>query len=177
MVRYLKIICPLLALLGYLVLGCEKDDICAETTATTPHLIIRFYDVSNPTNTRSVRRLTVKGEGIDEEIVSNVDTDSIVLPLNFQDEGITAISRFELKKDTDYDSDDNETTVSNTDIIEVNYTPEFIYVSRACGYKSIFAGTEIDVDETNDEDIWIINAVTANTTIENETAAHINIYH
>ncbi|WP_053992640.1 DUF6452 family protein [Mangrovimonas sp. TPBH4] len=177
MVRYLKIVCPLLAILGYLVLGCEKDDICAETTATTPHLIIRFYDVNNPTSTLSARMLTVKGEGLEEEIVSSTTTDSILLPLNFQEEGMTAISRFELKIDTDYDSDTDESTASNTDIIEVNYTPEFVYVSRACGYKSTFAGTEIDVDETNDEDIWIINAVTVNTTIENETAAHINIYH
>ena len=34
--------------------NCEKDDICAETTPTTPKVIIEFYDASNPTVLKNV---------------------------------------------------------------------------------------------------------------------------
>ena len=30
------------------ILSCEKDDICPETTQTTPRLVIEFYDLTNP---------------------------------------------------------------------------------------------------------------------------------
>ena len=48
--------------LGFI--SCERDDICAESTATTPQLIIEFYDASNPDDLKSVPRLTVYGEGL-----------------------------------------------------------------------------------------------------------------
>ncbi|TBV25892.1 hypothetical protein DMZ43_08255 [Meridianimaribacter sp. CL38] len=173
----IKKISVLVFLIAVLFLGCERDDICSEATATTPHLIIRFYDVNDTDEPKTVRQLTVTGQGVEDEIVSSTTTDSILLPLRFQNEGETISTFFELKKDTDYDTNGNDSNASNTDVIEVSYTPEFIYVSRACGYKSIFAGTEIDVIEADDDDVWIINALTVNTTIEDEKGAHINIYH
>ena len=159
--------------------GCERDDICAETTTTTPHLIIRFYDVNEQENTKQVRLLTVNGvdpEGnVLDNIVTNVSTDSIVLPLRFQQEGIVTASRFELKRDSDFDTDNNDATVSNTDIIVVSYTPEFIYVSRACGYKSVFNDTQNTL--IIDPDNWIFGYEISNPTIDNENAAHIILYH
>lgn len=168
-----------LILLISLFLGCERDDICPEDTSTTPMLIIRFYDIDDPDETKSVRKLTVIGEGLPEgyELVNNTTTDSIALPLQFGNEGQTAISRFQLKKDSDYDDNDNPNNSSNTDIIEISYTPEFVYVSRACGYKSIFNATEVNTDETNDTDLWIQNIIEVKTTVDNENEAHIHIFH
>lgn len=160
-------------------IGCERDDICAESTPTTPHLIIRFYDVDNQDNTKQVRLLTVNGvdsEGnVLENIVTNTSTDSIVLPLRFQNENIVTTSRFELKRDSDFDNDTNETTFSNTDVIIVSYTPEFVYVSRACGFKSVFNDTQntLIIDSNN----WIFNFEIINPTIDNENSAHINFFH
>ena len=171
----IKKISLLLIVLITITLGCERDDICAEATATTPHLIIRFHDASNITATKTVRSLSVIGEGNSTNIVFNTVTDSIVLPLRFQNEGEITTTRFELKKDTDYDTDTDVNTNSNTDIIEVVYTPQFIYVSRACGYKSIFNDASLDIE--SDTNNWIINRDILNTTIDNENAAHINIYH
>lgn len=171
-----KLYVLLLTLIALSFLTCERDDICAATTGTTPNLIIRFYDINNPENTKSVPQLSVFGEGNEEEaILGAVNTDSINLPLNFDTEGNLAITRFILKKDSNLDTDDDDVTVSNTDIIEVSYTPEFIYVSRACGYKSVFNGAQISFD--NDDDNWIINTEVLIETIENENAAHIIIYH
>ena len=160
-------------------IGCERDDICAETTPTTPHLIIRFYDVNEQENTKQVRLLTVNGidpEGnVLENIITNTSTDSIVLPLRFQQEGIVTASRFALKRDSDFDTDSNDSTVSNTDIIVVSYTPEFIYVSRACGYKSVFNSTQNTL--ILDSDNWIFGYEISNPTVDNENAAHIILYH
>ena len=160
-------------------MGCERDDICAESTATTPHLIIRFYNVDDQEQTKQVRLLTVNG--IDDsgnplgDIIANVSTDSIVLPLRFGNEGIVSKTRFELKKDSDFDNDNNTTTFSNTDVIEVSYTPEFLYVSRACGYKSIFNNAQNTL--IIDSDNWVASYEIINPTIDNENAAHIILYH
>lgn len=176
--KYLKpLVLAAITLSLVINLSCEKDDICAETTATTPHLIIKFFDVNIPTNTKAVSGLSVIGEGLTEgnEIVYNTTKDSIVLPLRFQDENIITTTRFELKKNTSFDTDTNTETASNTDIIEVSYTPKFVYVSRACGYKSIFENAQITIEP--DTDNWIFSYDIINSTIENEKAAHINIYH
>ena len=163
-------------------LSCERDDICASTTSTTPRVIILFYDINNPETPKSVRQLSVYGEGNEENLIlPTTDTDSINLPLNFDTEDVPTSTRFVLKKDTDFDTDldddgnADETTVSNSDIIEISYTPEFVYVSRACGYKSVFNGAQISFD--SDGDNWIITSDVLNETIENENAAHIIIYH
>lgn len=159
--------------------SCERDDICAETTPTTPRLIIRFYDINEQDNTKQVRLLTVNGVDPDgnvlENIVTNTSTDSIVLPLRFQNENIVTTSRFELKRDSDFDDDTNGTTFSNTDVIDVSYTPEFVYVSRACGYKSVFNDTQNTL--ILDSDNWIFSYEIINPTIDNENSANIILYH
>lgn len=160
-------------------LSCERDDICSENTPTTPSLVIRFYNVDDQEQTKQVRLLTVNGidsEGnLLDDIVSSISTDSIVLPLRFQKEGVITTTRFQLKKDSDFDTDTNPNTFSNTDVIEVSYTPQFIYVSRACGYKSIFNNLQNTL--IIDSDNWIFGYNIINPTIENENTAHIILYH
>lgn len=155
--------------------GCERDDICPESTPTTPRLIIRFYDIGNSNETKNVRQLSVHGEGIDTDIIPNSNTDSIVLPLRIESEEVVTVSRFILKRDSDFDTDNDDTTISNSDTIEVSYSTQFVYVSRACGYKSIF--NDLQITRENDADTWIFSTETTNTTIENEDAAHISIFH
>lgn len=160
--------------------SCEKDDICADTTSTTPHLIIRFYDIANPDNLKVVRKLSARGfdaDGIEieKEIFVPADKDSIVLPLRFATEGISTSSQFVLEKNRDYFLDSIPTTLSNRDIITVTYTPEFEYVSRACGYRSIF--TNISITISPDASNWIKSSEIVNTTIENETQAQIILRH
>lgn len=172
-----KIILFLLIIIG--TWSCERDDICAETTSTTPHLIIRFYDINTPEEFKQARNLSVRAFDADgnelDDIVSNQSTDSIVLPLQFQNQGVPTISRFVFEKDTDFRLDTDPATDSNIDLITVNYTPEFVYVSRACGYKSIF--TNVSIDITSDGDNWIFGSQILTTTIENENEAHIILRH
>lgn len=181
-----------MTLIALFTWSCERDDICAEATPTTPRLIIRFYDINNPDDFKDVRQLEIDGiddDGnpfdIDNPIVVRTDTDSINLPLRFQAENEITTTRFRLAKDADFEDDLNDdgnddlTTASNDDIITITYTPEFVYVSRACGYKSIF---NLDIDDPvtrdpDDIDIWTTSFEIINFTIENENAAQINIFH
>ncbi|MFC0604851.1 DUF6452 family protein [Winogradskyella pulchriflava] len=192
-------------ILGLIVLvtlqNCERDDICAESTTTTSRLIIEFYDTDNPEELKSVPNLTVYGEGLitdengsiiepteasdkiitrhddDDAYVFNITSNKIALPLRINDDlgNDFVISRFVLEKDTDLRLDDDGTTDSSTDIIEITYNTEFEYVSRACGYKSIFELLNITLDTGGDT--WIDNIEIVETTINNENTVHVNIFH
>jgi hypothetical protein len=157
--------------------SCERDDICAEATPTTPHLNIRFYDITEPTLLKPVpdftaRALNDAGENLEDIPVAS-PFDSISLPLRILNEPTTV--RFSLEKDTSLRLDEDMTTDSNIDVVTVTYMPEFIYVSRACGYKSIFTNLTIAIEQ--DGDNWIRASQILTTTIENENQAHIILRH
>ncbi len=177
------------------LISCERDDICAETTATTPRLLIEFYDNSEPDDLKSASRLTIYGDSPDISIpndddfsgailvepfelerIYNSNTSSAGLPLIIDSDGVTTTSRFILEKDTNLRLDSDNTTNSNVDIIEISYIPEFVYVSRACGYKSIFNNLSITL-EASDGSSWIQNIDIIETTIENENTVHVRILH
>jgi hypothetical protein len=172
------------------LISCERDDICAETTATTPRLLIEFYDVSSPDDLKSVLRLTAYGEGlvIDENgleieptetseatLLFNENSNSLALPFLIAAEGESVTARFKLEKETNLRLDTNTTTESNIDIIEISYLPEFVYVSRACGYKSIF--NNLNLLREDDDNNWISNIDIVERTIENENTVHVRIFH
>lgn len=136
------------------LLSCEKDDICVENT--TPKLIIRFKDFSNPTNNKTVPSLTVFAEN-KENLYTNEALDSIAIPLDLSNNFTNFIFQ--------------SGTVSDT--LNLNYTINDIFVSRSCGYKSNFQNLEITSITAN----WIKNTTINNATIDNETTAHIIIYH
>jgi len=142
-------------------LSCEKDDFCIDPI--TPNMIIRFYDAANTSNTKSVSNLTVNPEGLDV-IYSNESLDSIVIPLDVTSDQIIY----------------NFSKGNNQDIITIDYDVEEVFVSRSCGFKAIFNNVTVTSDVSND---WIIGLTEAseNTitipTIENESAAHLQIFH
>lgn len=157
--------------------SCERDDICADATATTPHLIIRFYDLSDPLLLKPVPDLSVRALDSSDEFMADIPVgqpyDSITLPLRFQNEPTS--TRFAIEKNTRFRLDTLDTTDSNIDIINVNYTPEFKYVSQACGYKSIFINVSVSVEQ--DADNWIKATEILTTTIDNENQAQVVLRH
>ena len=151
----------LLTLIALLVSSCEKDDFCIEPI--TPNMVIRFYNATNITQTKSVEDLSVTPEGFDE-LYSNANLDSILIPLDVTSNQIIY----------------NLSSKSNIDIITINYDVEEVFVSRSCGFKAIFNNVSVTSDVSND---WIIgltetleNTITI-PTIDNETAAHVKIFH
>ncbi len=178
------------------IFSCERDDICAESTSTTPRLIIEFYDVDSPEDLKNVPRISVYGEELfidesgvftppiessdsiveyDGTVLFDVNSNTIGLPLLIGTEGDDVTIRFVLEKDTNLRIDDDPTATSNLDIIEISYIPQFEYVSRACGYKSIF--TELDITIDSDGDDWIDDIEIDVVNIENENTVHVRIFH
>ena len=68
-----------LSLIALLISSCEKDDFCIEPI--TPNMIIRFYNATNISETKTVTDLTVNPNDLDS-IYTNVSIDSIVIPLD-----------------------------------------------------------------------------------------------
>ena len=107
--------------------------------------------------------MSVTPEGFDE-LYSNANLDSILIPLD--------VTRNQIIY--------NIYSESNIDIITINYDVEEVFVSRSCGFKAIFNNVSVTSDVSND---WIIgltetleNTITI-PTIDNETAAHVKIFH
>ncbi len=150
-----------LSLISLLIVGCEKDDFCIDPI--TPNMIIRFYDATNPSETKSVSDLSVSIDGF-EEIYSNVSLDSIVVPLD-----VTS-------NQTLY----SLTSDGNENMITIAYDVEEVFVSRSCGFKAIFNNVTITSAPSND---WILgltdtlDTIATITTIDDESTAHVQIFH
>ena len=178
--RSLSLILIALITIGYF--SCERDDICPDSTPTTPRLIIDLFDAANPDNKKNVFDLVVIGVG-NEFILPNYnfnDTDNMVLPLK-TDENTTQyilIKEATINDNGTPDDATDDTIDGNQDIITINYSREEVYVSRACGYKTIFKNVTLNLD-ASDTNPWILSRqpVTDNQSVEDETAAHFTISH
>lgn len=163
--------------------ACEKDDICSEDTETTPRLVLKFYDNDNPNVVKSVPDILVHGIGnnaIIGELDGTVSKDSIFLPLK-TDAAETTFSiykNFAVNDNNTPDDTSDDFIEGNEDILTVSYNRNEVYVSRACGYKTIFETVTVSVQDDNDN--WIVNHEPVNEdfqTVENERAAHFKIFH
>ncbi|MBT7850008.1 MAG: hypothetical protein HN714_00615 [Formosa sp.] len=155
------------------IFSCEKDDICPETTQTTPRLVIEFYNLSSPDEILAVPGLFAIGLDADvlevpiyNEIVTT--RSSITLPLKTND----IITEFKLYKS--YDVVDGVVS-GNPDTIKITYEAEDVYVSRACGYKTIFDIQTFAI--TSDSDQWMIGSDILIREITNENDIHVKILH
>jgi hypothetical protein len=151
--------------------GCEKDDICDATTITTPRVVIEFYDFNIPANLKSVTNLKVTGL---EGTVNLTDSlgvfsgSTISLPLRASQD----ITKYSLVLNSTVAASANE------DFLQFNYTRNNVYVSRACGYKTLFElqGNPQRTDITTPENFWIKNLIVTTTKINDESETHIKIY-
>ena len=154
---------------------CERDDICPEDVPTTPRLILEFYDLTNQENIKDVINLRVQGLGNAFPLASFQGTttvNKVELPLK-TDENTTQFSFIK-----DYAIDDNGNITGNEDIITINYTTENVYISRACGFKTIYTAVNIQFD-VDDMERWIALAqpLNDNQSIEDETTTHFKFFH
>lgn len=180
--KYFKYIAMVvIALAICTTISCERDDICPESTPTTPRLIIDFYDVSIQENSKNVFGLVAVGVGNDNVLdgYAIVNTNNIILPLKTDSTATQYIIYKEYTYD-DNDTPDDETDDvigGNPDVITINYSTELVFVSRACGYKTIFNNVTISIED--DGDNWILSreSINDNQSVEDETATHFNLFH
>ncbi|WP_162623239.1 DUF6452 family protein [Confluentibacter sediminis] len=179
--KYLKIIIPLIFLIFMgITISCERDDICPESTPTTPNLIIEFYESTDPETASFVPKLRV--QGIDNSDVlegyNAANTKELKLPLKTD----SNITQYRLHRD--YSINDNGTpndtsddfANGNEDIITIKYTTELVFVSRACGYKTIFKNVSLTIEPDSDNWIKSRQSVNDNQSVEDETTAHFYLF-
>ncbi len=145
--------------------ACEPDDICLSEIDDTPKLLIGFYD-KNSGNLKEVENLKIQGLDNDQIYVFQT-IDSIGIPL-INNKNLTT---FNLTKNFEEDNVDS----GNNDKMFVNYNPNWIYISRACGYI-----TNYDIDNLiieNDIENWIIDSEIITYSIKDEENIHVKIYH
>lgn len=151
-------------------LSCERDEICLEDI--TPKLVIRFYNINKPNEIKSVIGLSVNIEGIDGEYTNETITsvtDSIAIPLKVDEANTRLILTIPV--------DNDQVIEDNTDTLSVIYSQQDIFISRSCGYKTVFNDTELSL--INDNNNWImgVDPKSVPLQITDENLAHVKIYH
>ena len=147
--------------------GCTRDDICPDDTQTTPLLVIKFMDISNPTQVKAVDNLRITLANTSQTEVVPATTDTLYeIPLN------------PIATSVDYNfTKGYEGTEPNTDAFNITYQRGAdIYINRACGFRTSF----IDIDPTIQAEgsaNWMLGNTINNTTVENEDITHITIFH
>lgn len=165
-----KILFALFTLLfAFSIWNCEKDDICEDGTPTTPKLIIEFYDNSSPTNKKNVTDLKVTAEGMTSSLEYNA-VSKIELPLKTVAD--------QVNYNLVFDSKNADVALQNEDKIAINYTRENIYISRACGFKTVYKlnPNPNGMSFIPDTDNWIKEITIQKFTIENENETHVKIF-
>lgn len=164
-----RILLLFIGLLSITFSSCEKDDICDATTATTPKLIVEFYDILNPTVKKNVTNLAVKEINTTASLAFT-GTNKIQIPLKTSQD-LTKYS---------FILNSTDTAIDNEDFLQFNYSRQTLFVSRACGFKTNFTFDStlpfIKTETSIPDGYWIQNVVinTSNITAENET--HVKIY-
>lgn len=162
--------------------GCERDDICPNSTPTSPRLVIDLFDFENQENSKNVFGLVVAGVGnlFVLSDYNNVTSNQLILPLKTDEnttEYILIKDSFINDAGTPDDSTDDFIDGSNQDLLTINYSREQVYVSRACGFKTIFKNVTITIGD--DGDPWLLSqqSLNPNQSVIDETTTHFNVFH
>jgi len=178
----MKKILSLLLLVIVTSSSCEKDDICDANTPTTPRLVIDFYNITTASVRKNVTNLKVIGEGMKDGIVFDssltgeaqylANGNTISIPLK-TDANVTKY-RFILN------SGNSNPTLIDIDEVTFNYTRNDVFVSRACGFKTLFTLEPTNpyihtaVPITKGKWMQFINIEKSN--IDNENETHIKVF-
>ncbi len=162
----------LLSIMGCILLTqCEKDDVCVEGDTALLH--IAFYD-KDATDEQPLPKVVNKLRviSVDENATVNTFTDrssqdDILIPLDSRKN----IGDFILISNSA--TEDNLETGQIEDI-RISYTPEAVYISRACGFVGQYA--DLGIEQTGLSS-WISNIEINNTRIDNSDEIHVSIFH
>ena len=166
----MKKILLLLVAIAWTSTSCEKDDLCDPTISTTPQMIIHFYDITNPTLDKAVTSLLIIGEGAQDSIQFNAKS-VIKVPLR------TTADITKYRFILNYGNTDP--SFVNEDEIEFKYTRQNIFVSRACGFKTIFILDNTNpytlTDNPTPDQIWMKNVTVSQPNILAENEIHLKV--
>lgn len=148
------------------ITSCEKDDICDKET--TSRVVIEFYDNLLTTDLKSVSNLKITADGF--AAYDTISANKIQLPLSTAAD----FTKYSLVLNS------TDPVNLNEDFLQFNYTRQTVFVSRACGYKTVYqldSSNPITLTDSSPADgFWIKNIIIDNKTINNETETHVKIY-
>tara|TARA_B110001454_G_scaffold16546_1_gene14982 strand:+ start:69 stop:563 length:495 start_codon:yes stop_codon:yes gene_type:complete len=160
-----------------IIISCEKDDICPDSTQTTPQLVVTFYDAIDPQQSKTVESLAVyaikESELILIENINGINTDSIAIPLR-NDIGV---SNFRFIKNY---SVENDIIFGDLNHVYIDYEMTDVFISRACGFitnYSILSLVPYDILQDPPVIGWIDGYEIVNPIVTNENQAHVKILH
>ncbi|MGM1056235.1 MAG: DUF6452 family protein [Bacteroidota bacterium] len=163
-----------LALGLVLLTSCQRDDICPQSTVTTPQLRISFFDFEERDIPKPPANLRVKLSETDSILLNRVNDADIRIPLRTNQ---NLIEYDFILNAAVLDTTGTDAT-GNPDRLIFTYARNEIYINRACSYKVNFIDLNVDLQPEQDADtFWIREINVAEETIENETNTHIFIYH
>jgi len=154
--------------------ACEKDDICSQSTQTTPKIVISFYEYLNPSIEKSFIKLEIFDVETPENSLVFENTNQIKIPLPTNTEIAKYVFRLSYINISETDT--------NEDLVEVRYTKNDVYVSRACGYKTNFLISDSEsldpnpkITDIGADELWIKEHIVRQSLITNENEAHLYI--
>lgn len=157
---------------AFLALGlsaCEKDDICDGGESVTPNVMIRLFDRLDPEVLKSAVKIAAVSEGFNDTLFFR-STSTINLPLQIN----TNETAWNL---TLYVPTVTNDTTYFKDQLRFTYTPEAMYVSKACGYKTIFHEFNAVRTTNASTGTWIQSINRLTNELINTDNAHINLYY
>jgi len=167
----------ILTMSSLIIISCEKDDICPDSTQTTPQLVVTFYDAIDPQQSKTVESLAVyaikESELILIENINGINTDSIAIPLR-NDIGV---SNFRFIKNY---SVENDIIFGDLNHVYIDYEMTDVFISRACGFitnYSILSLVPYDILQDPPVIGWIDGYEIVNPIVTNENQAHVKILH
>lgn len=153
---------------AFLLSTCEKDDICEAGTPTTPRLVIEFYDYTNSITKKTVTDLAIYSPNTTNVLLFNA-VSTIEVPLETISDSVLF--------DFVLDSKNPIVSLQNLDKIKINYTRKEVYISRACGFKTLFTlNTNNGIELIPDSDNWIKEIIIQQYDIINENEVHVKIF-
>ncbi len=128
---------------------------------------MQFYDIDDPTAAQNVTSLLVTtNNGLDTLAIFNAQS-KIELPLKT----LSDVTQYR------FTINSNSATFDNTEELTFNYTRDNVFVSRACGYKTIFVldDTTPFVQDDGPDGQWMQNITVEQPNILTENEVHVSV--
>lgn len=160
---------------GFCILGiialvsCEKDDLCDGGDSETPNVIINLFDKIDSELAKPAVKIGLIANGFSDTIVFK-NSSKIEIPLQINNNETTwSLLLYEPTATND--------TIIKKDELKFTYSPEAIYVSKACGYKTNFYNFNAIKTPNTSTTSWIQSIYKLTTEISTENNAHIQLYY
>lgn len=157
------------AIVAFTLLSCEKDDICAGEESVTPNVVINLFDRLDTEALKPAAKIAIIANGFTDTLFFT-NQSKIDLPLQINtNETIWNVVL--------YLPTVNNDTLFKKDQLKFTYTPEALYVSKACGYKTIFHDFNAVKIANTTGDEWIQSIYKLTNEISNNENTHIQLYY